>query len=57
MSHHVHKVEYDEVIEQSPCSDVYKLVQKCLDEHNRDWAACQAPVAQWKQCFAKRSAK
>jgi hypothetical protein len=57
MSHHTHKVEYDEVIQQSPCSEMYKVVQECLEANDRDWAACKEPVAKWKACFASHANK
>jgi hypothetical protein len=57
MSHHQKRPEYDEVIENSPCSQMYKVLEGCLSAHNRDWVSCQAEVKQWRECFANSQKK
>ncbi len=56
-SRHENKVEYDAVIEQSPCRDTYLMVESCLAANNRDWTACKQQVERWKQCFANEKSK
>ena len=44
-------MDIDERIDSSGCGDVYRVLEDCMVESDRDWRKCQAEVLEFRKCM------
>jgi hypothetical protein len=44
-------MDVDDHIEASGCAEVYRRMEDCIIEADRDWRKCQKQVREFKKCM------
>jgi hypothetical protein len=48
-------VDIGDLIDASPCSRQYYVLEECLGEHDRNWSKCQVQVRALRECSVATS--
>lgn len=51
--HGLSTMNVDKLIENSPCSEIYLKLDKCLQDTDRNWRQCQNFVKELAECNKK----
>ncbi|GJQ15110.1 hypothetical protein GpartN1_g7073.t1 [Galdieria partita] len=43
--------DVEDMIDSSVCAQVYRKLEDCLADNNRNWSACQEQVKALKECY------
>ncbi|EME28387.1 hypothetical protein Gasu2_63720 [Galdieria sulphuraria] len=45
--------DVEDMIDSSICAQVYRKLEDCLADNDRNWSACQEQVKALKECYKK----
>lgn len=45
--------DFDSVVNQRGCGQVYYKLEDCIAKYDRDWSKCQMELLDLRKCFAK----
>ncbi|KAK4535635.1 hypothetical protein CDCA_CDCA05G1660 [Cyanidium caldarium] len=49
--------EEDALIDQQGCGHLYRELEECMGENDRDWSKCQSQVQALRRCYEAWSAR